>query len=583
MNKLALGEHLALPVDAATQTFLIIGKRGSGKSNTAVRFAEQLHHAGVPWVAIDPVDNWWGIKASENGRAPGLAVYVFGGPHGDVPLESTAGALVADVVVEQRISVVLSVKHFSIRERGRFVADFTQRLFRINREPLHVFLEEAHEVAPQNPYKGEEEMLGHVTRIWKLGRSSGLGGSAITQRPASLSKNITTQAEVLIVHRTLGPQDVAAVREWIKYHGEREDILAELGTLKTGEAFVWAPDFPEGRPIGLKRVLLYQRETFDSAATPKAGERRVEPKKLADVDLEQLSAKMAATIEKAKAEDPRLLRAEIARLQGELKKKPVPATAVPQGKRVDVPVLKDSQVKKLVAHYERMLAEAERHGKAMSLLWEHQAQEAKALLDAIVKVSKGAPQSTMGAVVIRPTFGTSTPGALVTTTRPAHSPKPGPVDGAPLGRAPLAILHAAVQRYPRHSTRAQLAILSQYSVASSSFDNALGQLRSRALMQGAADDNWPTEEGIAAAGDVETPPTGGELLGWWQAKMGRAPKTLLGVIVGAGEGGLSREELSAKSGYSAGSSSFDNAIGYLRTIQLVHQGWPARASGEFFA
>jgi DNA helicase HerA-like ATPase len=81
-------------------------------------------------------------------------------------------------------------------------------------------------------------MLGRVTRLWELGRASGLGGSAITQRPASLSKNITTQAEILIVHRTLGPQDVAAVREWIRYHGERDDILGELATLKTGEAFI---------------------------------------------------------------------------------------------------------------------------------------------------------------------------------------------------------------------------------------------------------------------------------------------------------------------------------------------------------
>lgn len=313
--KLKIAEGLSLPIEAVTQTLLVVGKRNSGKSNTAVRFAEQLYHAGVPFVAIDPVDNWYGLKSSRDGKGPGLSVYVFGGPHGDLPLESAAGGLIADVIVDHRISAILSVKHFSVRERGRFVGDFAQRLFQRNKEPLHVFLEEAHEVAPQNPYKGEEEMLGHVARIWKLGRSSGLGGSAITQRPASLSKNITTQAEILIVHRTLGPQDVAAIREWIKYHGEREEILGQLSTLKTGEAFVWAPDFPEGSPIGLKRVTFYQRETFDSAATPKAGETRVEPKALATVDLNKLSLAMTATIEKARADDPARLRARIRDLE----------------------------------------------------------------------------------------------------------------------------------------------------------------------------------------------------------------------------------------------------------------------------
>jgi len=52
-------------------------------------------------------------------------------------------------------------------------------------------------------------MVLAVSWLWKLGCSSGIGGSAITQRPASLSKNVTTPAEILIVHSTIGPQDVA--------------------------------------------------------------------------------------------------------------------------------------------------------------------------------------------------------------------------------------------------------------------------------------------------------------------------------------------------------------------------------------
>lgn len=261
MKSLRISPDLSLPLDAVTQTFLVVGKRGSGKTNTCVRLAEQFHHAKLPFVVVDPVDSWWGLKASKDGRGPGLDVVVFGGKHQDLPLEPGGGELAADIIVEHRISAVLSVKHFSGRERARFVSDFAERLFRKNSgEPIHLFLEEAHEVAPQNPYKGEEEMLGRVTRIWKLGRSSGLGGSAITQRPASLSKNITTQAEILIVHRMLGPQDVAAVREWIKYHGESDEILSTLSTLKTGEAWVWAPDFPEEKPVGLQRVRILERE-----------------------------------------------------------------------------------------------------------------------------------------------------------------------------------------------------------------------------------------------------------------------------------------------------------------------------------
>lgn len=344
---LHLADDLKMPVDLATQTTLVVGKRGSGKSNSCRRMAEQMFRAGVQFVAIDPTDTWYGLKSSRDGKSPGLGVYVLGGRHQDLPLESTGGALAADVIIDHGISAVLSIKHFSGRERGRFVSDFADRLFRRNTSPLHVFLEEAHEVAPQNPFKGDEEMLGRITRLWKLGRSSGIGGSAITQRPASLSKQITTQAEVLIVHRMLGPQDVAAVREWIRYHGEREDILAQLSTLKTGEAFVWAPDFPEEKPIGLRRVRMLASETFDSAATPKAGQRSAEPKALAPVDLKKLETAMAATIERARADDPKELRAEIAKLKRDLATaaKAPPAPAAP----VKVPVLEGAELKRVEA------------------------------------------------------------------------------------------------------------------------------------------------------------------------------------------------------------------------------------------
>ena len=69
-----------------------------------------------------------------------------------------------------------------------------------------------------------------------------------------------------------------------------------------------------------------------SGASPKAGEKRVEPKNLADVDMGALKRQMSATIEKAKADDPKELRrqlkekdTEIARLQ---KAKPASAGMV---------------------------------------------------------------------------------------------------------------------------------------------------------------------------------------------------------------------------------------------------------------
>lgn len=330
MKQLRIARDLAFPPDVVTQTLLVVGKRGSGKSNTAARLVEQLHASQIPFVVLDPVDTWWGLKAGRDG-GPGLeGIYVFGGKHADVPLEAgeRSGALIAELLCEHQLSIVLSVKHLSGRERSAFMVAFAQTLFqKWSGGPLHVVLEEAHELAPQNTQnakEGEQQMLGAFKRLWKLGRASGIGGTAVTQRPASLSKDITTQSEILVAHRTVGPQDVKAIGEWIKYHGERSDILGELPTLPTGDAYVWGPEFPSDKPIGLRRVSVLLRETYDSASTPKVGERRVEPKELAPADLARLRAKMASTIERAKAEDPKELQKRIRDLEAQLRKGAAP-------------------------------------------------------------------------------------------------------------------------------------------------------------------------------------------------------------------------------------------------------------------
>ena len=60
---------------------------------TAQRLVEQLHHVGLPVVVVDVKGDWWGIRSSADGAGPGLPFVIFGGDHGDVPLEPTAGEL----------------------------------------------------------------------------------------------------------------------------------------------------------------------------------------------------------------------------------------------------------------------------------------------------------------------------------------------------------------------------------------------------------------------------------------------------------------------------------------------------------
>lgn len=567
--KLRLSEDLALPVDAATQTFLVVGKRGSGKSNTAARIAEQLLKAKVPIVVFDPVDAWYGLKASRDGTGQGYGVYVFGGRHKDVDLKPEAGALIAEFLCEHRAPLVLSCKHLSGLERSRFMVDFAMTLYRKwTGGVLHLILEEAHELAPQNPPKGEkaEEMLGAFKKLWKLGRSSGIGGTAVTQRPASLSKDVTTQSEILVVHRTIGPQDVEAVRQWIKYHRQGEEILSELATLKTGEAFVWGPEFPEEAPIGLRRVQILQRETFDSASTPKAGEQRTEPKDLAPVDLDRLKSKMAATMERAKSEDPRELQKTVRELRARLaeaeKAKPA-ATAVVQ-KIVEKPALSDAHVKRLEALGEKMLAEASRHGKAMAEFWANQDEVHTALLAALRAVTAPPP-------------ATPRPRPMLVAPPPLSRPAPSnghasvPAEGltGPEQRIldALAWLRGVGNDEPEE---AAVAFLAGYTVGGGAFNNPRGRLNKRGLIAYKSGGRIAlTDEGSRLAHLPDLDLNSEELQKKVLERLPGPERKLLVPLLQVYPDSMTIEALAAASNYEPGGGAFNNPKGRLRTLGLI--------------
>jgi len=105
--------------------------------------AEGIIKAGQPVCIIDPTGAWYGLKSSADGKSPGLPVYVFGGEHADIPLEPTAGEVLANFMVENRLPVVLDLKLMRKHEQIKFVMTFAEILFHRNREPLMVFIDEA--------------------------------------------------------------------------------------------------------------------------------------------------------------------------------------------------------------------------------------------------------------------------------------------------------------------------------------------------------------------------------------------------------------------------------------------------------
>src|SRR5258708_12957333 len=90
--------------------------------------AEEMFDAGLPNMAIDPKGDWWGLRSNAAGDGPGLSVPIFGGLHGDLPLNPESGRLMAELIVEHNLTCILDVSRFSNAARTRFAPPFASRL-----------------------------------------------------------------------------------------------------------------------------------------------------------------------------------------------------------------------------------------------------------------------------------------------------------------------------------------------------------------------------------------------------------------------------------------------------------------------
>lgn len=568
-DTISLGDGLTLPIDVVTQTLAIVGKRGRGKTSTAKVLVEEIVRAHQQVIVMDTVGAWWGLRTSLDGKKPGLPIVVFGGQHGDVPLEEGAGAIIARVLMDTKVPAVIDLSGFRKAAQRRFATAFIEELYHSNRDPLHVVFDEADEFAPQQPFPEGRALLGAMEDFVRRGRLRGLGCTLVSQRPAVIHKDVLTQVEVLVTMGLTGPRDVAAIDEWIKLHATDEEaraVRSSLASLPVGTAWVWSPEWLET----LQKVQIRKVTTFDSSATPKVGQRVATPTARAKIDLKALGEEIAATVERAKDEDPAALRRQIARLERELAKKPVaaaPADPVVREvlKEVEVPVISQEDREDLSDR----IFELETHAQTIREQADRIEEVAKTLRDAIERTSRaGADVTTKRHLPATTTAATPAQPGTVPDRPRAHVT---PADDQRLTKSEKAVT-AALATHGTLSTQ-QIGLHTGYAHKSGSFANTLSGLRTRGFITGDRSGITITDGGLDALeanGGYEPLPTGLALVDWWLAKLPKAQAAMLTELLAVYPDPLSVDELAERTGYAAGSGSFANNRSRLNVAELIH-------------
>jgi hypothetical protein len=581
-----LGPGIELPETAVTDGFGVLAKRGKGKTNLAGVMEEIFLRRGHSIVVLDPPDAHWGIRyeADDDGKPTGPSgfdVLIIGGEHGDIPIEQTSGREAARIIVDGNISCVIEMKALGFTERQRWCADFADEIFRINRTPRHIFFEEAQNFLPQQlKFDEQKAVLYAMSRIIEEGRSSGLGFTIISQRPAKVNKDALTQIDNMIVLGMMGPQDIDQVEEWFKHHFHDKDALRAmietLPKLKPGEAWALMPEHLK-EPV---KFTVKLRATYHAGRTPKPGESVVNVAKFTVSEaVKKLKESFAEKQQERRAEIQNLNEAKkrIRELETQLRAKPKTVPAKPQ--------LDYQAMKAATQIYERTIREYRAAIGQFREQLAHIQERAKRGL-AIEYPDLDFRGRESHAETARPARGHASPapnqaasqGSIPTAresmgpnrlARPVLEPPNGDLQGPhkKILRALGELLSIGREQAPKP----MVAAWAGYSPGGGAFMNPLGYLRTAGLV------HYPqpgsvalTDAGREHVGPCE-PPDQDEIHRRVRDVLPGPARKILSVLLELPPGTeLSKEQLAEQAGYTEGGGAFQNPLGALRTAGFVN-------------
>lgn len=135
---------MLLPQAVFDQHVILLGKTRSGKSSALRYMVEHLLDKEKPVCIIDPKGDHWGLKISADGKKAGYPVVIFGGEHGEVPLNARSGSPVAELLATGNRSAIVDLGGWMPGDRTQFWIDFASTYFRTHRGRRWLVIDEVH-------------------------------------------------------------------------------------------------------------------------------------------------------------------------------------------------------------------------------------------------------------------------------------------------------------------------------------------------------------------------------------------------------------------------------------------------------
>jgi hypothetical protein len=352
--------------------------------------------------------------------------------------------------------------------------------------------------------------------------------------------------------------------------GFAKDRWRELRELAPGSFFGFGP--------ALSRSVMAVKVGAVETTHPKAGARLAFTAPPPTEKVKALLPKLADLPAEAEQRQRTVadLQTEVAGLKRRLReaeKAPPPAPAAPKAKRIEVPVWKEADLRRLEAAGRLAVAHGQRsieHGQRLI-------QHGQAVLEAGRRTPT--PVSPRAAVVRSQQTGKAPGEILRRPTAVMVRRRAEPTTGLPVGER--RVLTAIAQHGDAGVTREQLSILTGYK--RSSRDTYLQRLQGRAFVAVAGDRLEATGLGLEVLGpDFEPLPTGDALRDYWLARLPEGERRVLEVLVAAYPTAVERTNLDEPTGYKRSSrDTYLQRLGARKLVVTEGRGAVRAAEGLF--
>jgi hypothetical protein len=529
-----IGAGLTCDLDRLIDTRLLVqANSGGGKSWCVRRLLEQTH-GHVQHLVIDPEGEFASLRERFD--------YVLAARHGgDTAADPRSAKLLAERLLELKVSAILDIYELKAHERIKFVRLFLEALVDAPKSLWHpaiVVVDEAHVYCPQ---KGEAESAAPVIDLATRGRKRGFCAVLATQRLSKLHKDAAAECNNKLIGRTALDVDMDRAADEL---GMGKADRQGLRDLDPGEFFGFGPAF--GGKVARVHVGTVQ------TTHPKAGGRLAftapPPTSKVRALLPKLADLPAEVVERERSLSE--LQKELAHTKRELtlarKAQPGPAP-VAAPKIIERFVLKDGHVSRI-----------EKATDALS-------QMCCDVLAAVRKVQIPAPASMRQPVTIA--------ARAVTPRRPMPRTVVPTGDEGALSGPEQRIVDAIAWLEAlgiREAEQTAVAFLANYTYGAGSFNNPKGSLRGKGYVEYLAGNRIRlTDEGRALAQIPDEALTPEELHARVLDRLPGPEQRLLRPLLDAYPDALSNQALADAAGYTAGAGSFNNPRGRLRSLGLI--------------